>query len=188
VGLAAAVDLDVQPGRQRVDHRRADPVQASGGRVGAAAELAARVQPGHHDLDPGQAGARLDVDRDAPAVVPDLHRAVGVQVDLDPGAVPAQRLVHGVVDDLPEAVDQPAGVGRADVHARALPDRLQTLEHQQVARGVGVRLELAVAAGMEGLGHPARLPAGRDRAAPTHRPRSADRVTRSLIRHAVMQM
>ena len=79
VGVAVAVDLDVEPGGQRVDHGGADAVQTAGGGVGAAAELAAGVQLGHHDLDAGQAGLGLDVDRDAAAVVPDLDRAVVVQ-------------------------------------------------------------------------------------------------------------
>ena len=61
-----------------------------------------------------------------------------VQDDLDPGAVPAQGLVHGVVDDLPEAVQQPAAVGGADVHAGALADRLEALQDRQMARGVAV--------------------------------------------------
>ena len=51
---------------------------------------------------------------------------------------PAERLVHGVVDDLPQAVHQPAGVGGADVHARPLADGLEPLEDEQVLGVVGV--------------------------------------------------
>ncbi len=65
-----------QPRAQRVDHAGAHAVQPAGGRVGAAAELAARVQLGHHDLDAGQPGPRLHVHRDAAAVVVDLDRPV----------------------------------------------------------------------------------------------------------------
>jgi hypothetical protein len=80
--------------------------------------------------------------------------------------VAAQRLVHGVVDDLPQAVDQSPGVGGPDVHARPLADRLETLQYQEVPGGIGVRLELAVAAGVQGLGHRSRLPAGGDTPGP----------------------
>ena len=132
-GRAVAVDLDVEPGRQRVHHRGADAVQTAGGVVRAAAELAARVQFGEDDLDPGQAGPRLDVDRDAACLVGHGDRAVLGQRHVDLRAEAAQRLVDGVVDDLPEAVHEAAGVGRADVHRRPLADRLQTLEDQQVA-------------------------------------------------------
>ena len=136
VGLAAAVDLDVEARGQRVDDRGADAVQAAGCRVRAAAELAARVQAREDQLDPGQAGARLDVDGHAAAVVADLDRAVVVEGDLDVVAVPAQRLVDGVVDDLPQAVHEPAGVGGADVHAGTLADRLEALEDLEVVGGV----------------------------------------------------
>ena len=137
-GVPLPVHLDVQPRGQRVDDRGTDAVQPAGCRVRAAAELAARVQPGHHQLHAGELGLALDVDRDAAAVVPDLGRAVRVQRHLDPGAVPGQRLVHRVVEDLTEAVLEPAAVRRPDVHAGALADGLQALEDRQVPGGVGV--------------------------------------------------
>ena len=116
----------------------ADAVQAAGGDVGAAAELAAGVQLGGDHLDAGQAGLGLLVGGDAAAVVVDLDRVVGVQGDLDPVRGAGQRLVDAVVDDLPEAVHQAAGVGGADVHARALADRLEALEDEEVCGVVGV--------------------------------------------------
>ena len=66
------------------------------------------------------------------ARVAHLDAVVGVQDDLDVAAVTGERLVDGVVDDLPEAVHEAAGVGRADVHARALAHRLEALEHGEV--------------------------------------------------------
>ena len=90
------------------------------------------VQLGEDHLDAGQPGLRLLVDRDAAAVVVHLDGAVGVQGDLDAVRRAGQRLVDAVVDDLPDAVHEPAGVGRADVHARALAHRLEALEDQQV--------------------------------------------------------
>ena len=111
-------------------------MQAAGRRVRAAAELAAGVELREDDLDARETGARLDVDRDAARLVADLDAAVGVEDDVDARAVPAERLVDGVVDDLPEAVHEAAGVGRADVHARALADRFESLEHLQVVGGI----------------------------------------------------
>ena len=130
--------VDVEPRGEGVDHGGADAVQATRGGVRPAAELAARVQLGEDHLDAGEPGLGLLVDRDATAVVVHLGRAVGVQDHLDARAVTAQRLVDRVVDDLPEAVHQPAGVGGADVHARALADRLEALEDEQVLGVVGV--------------------------------------------------
>ena len=113
-------------------------MQAAGGDVRAAAELAAGVQLGGDDLDAGQPGLRLLVGRDAAAVVVHLDRAVGVQRDLDPVRGAGERLVDAVVDDLPQAVHEPAGVGRADVHPRPLADRLEPLEDEEVGCVVGV--------------------------------------------------
>ena len=136
VGLAAAVHLDVEAGRQGVDHGGTDAMQAARGRVGAAAELSAGVQFGENHLDAGQPGFWFDVHGDAAAVVVDLHGIVGVQDDLDVMAEPGEGLVDGVVDDFPEAVHESAGIRGADVHARALTDGLKALQHGEVPGGV----------------------------------------------------
>lgn len=132
-----ALHVDVHARREGVDHGQADAVQTTGGDVRAAAELAAGVQLGRHHLDAREPGAWLLVGRDAAAVVVHLDRVVGVEGDLDPVRRAGEGLVDAVVDDLPQAVHQPAGVGGADVHARALAHRLQALEDQQVRGVVG---------------------------------------------------
>ena len=79
---------------------------------------------------------RLQVDRDAAAVVRDGDRAVGVDDDLDVIAVAGQRFVDGVVDELVDHVVQAVHVGVADVHARPLADGLEPLEDLDVGAGV----------------------------------------------------
>ena len=135
-GLAVAVDLHVEPLRERVHDRGADTVESAGCRVRAAAELAARVQLGEDHLDAGEAGLRFDVDRDAAGPVAHLDRVVGVEDDVDLGAVATEGLVDRVVDDLPQAVHEPARVGGSDVHARALAHGFEPLENGEVAGGV----------------------------------------------------
>jgi hypothetical protein len=155
-------------------------VQAAGGGVRATAELAPGVQLGEDDLDPGEPGLGLLVDRDAAAVVVHLGGAVGVQAHVHAGAVTGERLVDRVVDDLPEAVHQPAGVGGADVHARSLADRLEPLEDEEVLGVVGVvdgsdlreRWSVGPAAGRclvrwGALSRPTVHPESTDRTAPT---------------------
>ena len=90
------------------------------------------------DLDGGPLLDRVHVDRDATAVVLDPDAAVGEQGDPDGVAVAGQRLVDGVVDDLPHHVVQAALAGGADVHTGALADRLEALENGDGAAGVGV--------------------------------------------------
>jgi hypothetical protein len=84
-----------------------------------------RRELGEHDLDAGEPGLRLDVDRDAAGAVAHLDAAVGVEDDADLVAVAAEGLVDGVVDDLPEAVHEPARVGRTDVHAGPFAHRFE---------------------------------------------------------------
>ena len=112
-------------------------MQAAGDRVGLAVELAAGVQGGEDDLDRRALLDRVHVDRDAAAVVAHPHAAVGQQRHVDGVAVAGQRLVHRVVDDLVDQVVQAALAGGADVHARALADRLEALEDRDRAGAVG---------------------------------------------------
>lgn len=136
-------------------------MQSAGDRVAAAAELAAGVQHGEHELDGGDALGGVHVDRDAAAVVDDGQAAVRAHDDLDVVAVARERLVDGVVDDLVDQVVQAARPRRADVHAGALADRLEALEDLDLVRAVvagglrrhagGVRrLRRAASAGAEG--------------------------------------
>ena len=135
--VALAADLDLHADRQGVDHGGAHAVQAAGDGVAAAAELAAGVQHGEHQLDGGLVLGGVHVHGDAAGVVDDAHAAVGEEGDLDGVAVAGHRLVHGVVDDLLDHVVQAALTGGADVHAGALADRLEALEDGDV-RGVVV--------------------------------------------------
>ena len=107
-------------------------MQTARDRVAAAAELAAGVQDRQNDLDGRLLLDRVDVDRDAAAVVDAAHAAVGQDRHLDVVAVAGERLVDRVVDDLLDEVVQAARTGRADVHAGPLADRLETFEDLDV--------------------------------------------------------
>ena len=113
-------------------------MQAAGDLVAAAAELAAGVELGEHDLDGGHALVGHDRDGDAAAVVGAGHRPVGVQGDRDLGAEPGERLVDGVVEHLPDEVVEAARTRRADVHAGTPSNRFETLENGDVVGAVGL--------------------------------------------------
>ena len=59
-----APDAQRQAGRQRVDHRHADAVQAAGDLVGVLVEFSAGVQLGHDDLGRRDALFLVDVGRE----------------------------------------------------------------------------------------------------------------------------
>ena len=132
VGLAVELDRGDQPVGERVDDGCADAVQAAGDLVAVAAELAAGVQLGEDHLERGDAGARDLVDGDAAAAVDDRDRVVRVDRHRDRVVVARERLVDRVVDDLVDQVVEAADAGRADVHARPQPDRLEAFEHGDV--------------------------------------------------------
>ena len=137
IELLAAGDFDLEPRRQRVHHGNADAVQTAGSLVDLGIEFAAGVQRAHDDFERRLLRKlRMRVDGNAAAVVGDGEEAVGIQLDLDEIGVAGQRLVHRVVDHLGEEMVQRLLVGAADIHARPAPDRLQTLQHLDVGRGV----------------------------------------------------
>jgi hypothetical protein len=134
---AVALDRRHELLRQRVDDARADAVEAARGLVAAVLELAARVEHGEDHLQRALLRARVLVYRDASTVVLDRHRrSVGVQRDPDVRREAVHRLVHAVVENLPDQVVEADRSHAADVHAGTFPDRIETLENGDVFGGV----------------------------------------------------
>jgi hypothetical protein len=95
------------------------------------------VEHGEHDLRGRPLLLLVHVDGDAAAVVGDRDAVVRVDRDLDVVALTGQGLVDGVVHDLVDEVVKAAGPGGSDVHAGALADGLEALEHGDVLGSVG---------------------------------------------------
>ncbi len=135
---AVAPDLEVELLRERVDHGDADAVQAARDLVATTvAELAAGVQGGQHHLGGGLVLGLLHLlDRDAAPVVDHRAAVVGMQRHGDLLGVTRDRLVDRVVHNLVDEVVQPAGAGRADVHAGSLANGLEALEDGDVLGAV----------------------------------------------------
>ena len=136
VDLAAAVDPDLEPLAQEVDGRDAYAVKSRRDLVATAAELAPRVQAGHHELEGGQTLFLVDVDRDTSAIVVDLDAAVGEEGDDDLPGVAGQGLVDRVVDHLVDQVVEARRAGRTDVHARPPPNMLPAFEDLDLLGGI----------------------------------------------------
>ena len=145
--LPVAPDGEVEPFAQRIDHRHANAVQAARYLIGIVVrrvfKLSARVQLGHDDFGSRHAFLGMDAGRDAAAIIFDRDRPIGVQRNVDPVAMPGQRLVNRIVRYLEHHVVQARSVvGVADIHAGAFAHCIKALEHLDricaIVVGIGV--------------------------------------------------
>ena len=123
-----------------VDDGDPDTMETAGNGVGTGLELATGMQRGEDGRNRRQTRLLVLVHRDTPAVVFDGHTVVFVDGDIDSSAETRHRLIHRVVDDLPDQVVKAARTGRPDIHGRALANRLETLENRDVLRLVRGRV------------------------------------------------
>ena len=137
VDVAVLVHLHRQPLGKGVDDARAHAVQTAGDLIASAAELTARVQHGIDDLERGAPRLRLNVDRNAAAVIHNGDGVALVDRHFNFRAVARKCLVNGVIHNFVNEVVQAARGRGADVHARALAHRLKPLENLNF-RGVVV--------------------------------------------------
>ena len=128
--FAVAPDAQLEQRGQRIDDRDADAVQAARNLVGVLVEFSAGMQLGHDDLGRRNAFALVDVGRDAAAVVEHRDGAIRIERHHDLRGMAGERFVDRVVDDFVDHVMQAGAViGVADIHARTLAHRVETLEH-----------------------------------------------------------
>ena len=133
VDAAVAAHLNDHTLGQRVDDGDTHAVQAARDLVGRVIELTTGVQNRHNDFERRDLFDRMLVDGDAAPVVDDRDGVVGVDRHLNLGAETGHGLVDGVINDLPHQVMQTAGARRANVHARALTNGLETFEDLNLA-------------------------------------------------------
>src|SRR3546814_17289668 len=93
-------------------------------------EFSAGVELGHDDLGRRDAFFLVDSGRDAAAVILDRDRAVGVERDQNPVAMPGERLVDRVFGNLEHPVVAARSVvGVAEVHARPLANGVEAFQN-----------------------------------------------------------
>src|SRR5690554_7896809 len=97
--------------------------------AGSAVEHTNGVQNRHDTLGPRYYFFFMDIHRDTTAVILDRDGLIGVDDHADFRAVTRQSLVDGVIHQFKDHVVQAGAiVGIADVHARALAHRIQSLK------------------------------------------------------------
>ncbi len=125
VDFAVPADFDPEVVGESVNDGGSNAVQTAGNFVGRFVKLAAGVELGHGEFQSGNAGF-VFVHRNAAAVVLDGDGPVLVKSDPDVFGKTGQGFVDRVVDDFSDEVVEAFAVGRADVHAGALSNRLQS--------------------------------------------------------------
>ena len=127
VNIAVTLYDDVHVCGQGVDDRGADAVEAAGRLVGVVVEFSARVQR-RVDEPLGRHALLMHADGNASAVVRDLAGPVRLERNIDMRAVAGEMLVDRIVYDfVNEMIESLAGCA-ANIHPRADPDGLETLE------------------------------------------------------------
>ena len=94
------------------------------------------MQFGHDEVDAREFSFALGIHGDPAPVITDLQGAVGVEYHLDLLGPAHHGLIHRVVHNLPQTVQEATPVIGADVHPRPLANGIKPLQHRQVAGGV----------------------------------------------------
>ena len=129
---------DLNPLTQSVDDGQPNAMQATGHLVTTGSEFATGMQHRQNGFQGTFTGARMYIGGNTAAVVADGHRAVFAQHHQNAIAVASKCLVHRIVHHFINQVVQTTWPRGADVHSRALADRLKTLQDLNLFRAVGV--------------------------------------------------
>ena len=149
VGLAITPDGEIKADGQRIHHRHAHAMQATGHLVGVLVEFPARVQLGHDDFGGGHAFFGVHLGGNAAAIVAHGNRPIRIEGDVHRVAMAGQRFVDGVVHHLIDHVMKPrAVIGVADIHARTLAHGIKALEDLDAVGAIFIRVRGFVAHGL----------------------------------------
>ena len=117
-----------EPVGKSIDNRDTDTVETSRYLVGLLIEFSAGVQDREDDLEGTLAVLLHPVDRDAPAIILDHERAVPVDDNRDPAAVPGKGFIYRIIHDFVNEMVQAAGISAANIHRRPFADRGESFE------------------------------------------------------------
>ena len=131
IDTAPHLDRYGQPIGKRIDHRGTHPVETAAGFIGAVVKFSSGVQSGEHQTRSTYA-LLVHSHGNSSSVVADGGRAVRLQSHPDGIAIPCQMFVHGIVYNLINQMVQSLSGHTADIHARPLAHRLQSLQYRNI--------------------------------------------------------
>ena len=136
VYLSVAEHLRRHVLRERIHAADAHAVQTAADLIAALVELTAGMQHRHYDLQRRAMLLRMLIDGNAASVVLDDDAVVLAHRHLDVRAEPRKGFVDTIVNGFVNQVVQSLFADVADVHRGALPYRLKSFKHLNVARRV----------------------------------------------------
>ncbi len=139
VAFAFGSHLNYDVLAKRVYNACANAVQTAGEAVCIVIEFAAGVQLGIHNLNAAHAQLFMYANGYAAAVILNGYGIILIQCNVYRVRKAVGGFVHGVVNNFPKHVVQPARTGGADVHARAHTHGLQPLHNLYIAYGIVFR-------------------------------------------------
>jgi hypothetical protein len=116
-------------------------VEAPGHFIGFFIKLAARMQPGHHKFKRADFLYRVDINRNAAAVILHPDYIVSFQNYKNFAAEALHGLIDRVIDYLKNQMMQAVYTRSPDIHAGAFADSFQAFENRNIlCRIAGIRL------------------------------------------------
>ena len=98
--VSLPANLRINTRGQGIHNRNTHTVKTTGNRVTATAELTARVQDGHNDLDCWLVLSRVLINGNTASVIDNANAAIGQDRDLNVVCVASQGFVNGVIYNL----------------------------------------------------------------------------------------
>ena len=130
--------FDRHPGhdRQSIHDRYTDSVKTAGNLVSVTIEFSSRMKHGQYRFQGRLLGLFMNVYRDTPTVIGNLHPVIGQQAHIDFGAVSRHGLIDRIVHYFPDEMMQSFGGSASDIHTRTLPHRIKSLENLNRFRAI----------------------------------------------------
>ncbi|OPX72285.1 MAG: hypothetical protein A4E38_00659 [Methanoregulaceae archaeon PtaB.Bin108] len=107
-------------------------MQTPGDLVRVLVEFSSGMKDGEHHLECAFPVLLHPVDRDPPPVILNSHGTVPVDAHPDMVAVSCKCFVDRIIHNLVDEMMEPACIGTPDVHGRAFPYWLQTLQYRDM--------------------------------------------------------
>ena len=134
---AVAMDFRTHMHGKCVHDGNTDAVKTARDFVSFAAEFSSGMEDGHDGLKCRDFGFRMNVGRNAAAVVSDTNAVARKERDFNVVGETAHSLVARVVENLPDEMVKACWASRSDVHSRPAAHRFKPFQHSNVSGSIG---------------------------------------------------